>query len=341
MSELAKLREFLADPENFLYGLDWRTGACTFAPASRKILSDMPFLDNRTLGQNADLVQFSAKDVTAVLKAETYSPVNFLFHSAFCCSTLVARCLDLPGRNLSLKEPFALLGLSGYVRSNEDLKGEDLKGADMWLHLFLHLLGRRFAKDEKILIKPSNGANNTLLPILGHGGVGKVVLLYSDLDSFLASAIGGGSKHASYISQMAGLFQKDFGEKKINLEPLTPIHKATFVWGLQLRHFENVTGSNPNVKTLDCNMFLQNPETSLGKLNEFYGLDFSRGELAGILAGPAFRNHAKEQDKPYSPEERAKDRNTVLAKHEEDIKKAHEWAKENGFDFSDRLSNPL
>lgn len=336
MSQKINLNRFLADPGHFLYSLEWRSDECVFINVSRSMLSDLPFLDNRILRRNANFSRFPKKDIYEALKNTTLGPINFLFHSAFCCSTLIARCLDVPGRNLSLKEPFALLGLSGYLRNDKTL--ED---ADTWLHLALSLLGRRFLRKEQILIKPSNGANNILMHIHKHAGISNVVLLYGDLDSFLVSVLGSEGKHETYLHQLAQLFQKDFGDITSDISALSSLQKAVLVWGLQLKFFENITTQFPKIKTLDANLFLQNPQSTLQKLSRFYGLNLSTANLTGILESPAFTHHAKERGKSYSVMKRAEERQAILDAHASGIKNSHDWAMENGFYFPNGLPNPL
>lgn len=343
-----QIAAFLADPQNFLHGLNIQDGQFQFVRVSRQTLSNLPFLDTRTLGTAEKKTTLSAAEVFQSLEEQNFRQTsqksNFLFHTSFCCSTMIARCLDAPGRNLSLKESYALLGLSSFRRLSPNFN----PGGAEWQNLrdlTLFLLSRRFALGEQILFKPSNGANNILPEILDYPGTKRVVLLYSSLERFLVSIITSGKDREEYSKGILKIFLSDFGAdlELHSSDEFSPLQIGALIWGLQMRAFDKVadSGHREMLRTLDCDVFLQDPRGILSRLNKFYGLGFTSANLDDISRGPAMKMHSKETGRTFSSEDRAKEKETVLAEHGTAIKDAVTWCRALGFEFSKGLPNPL
>lgn len=345
-----QLTAFLLDPENFLYSLNVNNRNFEFVRTSRKTLTNFPFLDQRTLGKDPAKDILTAPQVFQLLKLDAFQnntqAANYLFHTSFCCSTLIARCLDLPGKNLSLKEPLVLLGLALFKRLVPNCTPEN----PGWITLqgiVFFLLSRRFAKGEKILIKPSNGANNLLPEILGSRNTGKGVFLYSDLVEFLVSVLSGGRERVVYIEGLLNDFKKAFPDVPSSwlegIDALNLLHKAALVWGLQMHAFQQqakLKGAD-KVRTLNAARFLENPEALLDKLNRFYGLDLTEGEQKNILHGPAFTAYSKDVGEGFSVTKREQEKNNIAKIHKNDIRETLDWARALGLAFEEGLPNPL
>ena len=342
-----QIAAFLADPANFLIGLDLGQGQFQFIRMPRQEVSDKAFLDTRAIETRHKKTELPGAAVLETLRGEmTKQPplkACYLFHTSFCCSTLIARCLDMPGINLSLKEPYALLGLSGFKRRSKNFDTR----SDQWINwrdLTLRLLSRRFVAGERILLKPSNGANNILPEILDYPGTDKVVLLYSSLDHFLVAAIGGGEAWFSYISAILKLFIRDFGDGVDLADPseLTALHRAALAWALQMKAFEAAAGSFPEkVTTLDCQRFLDDPADILVRLNVFYDLGFDRKDLEAVASGPVMTAHSKEPGKAHSPKDQVEETLKVIRENRKEFTEVAKWCRDLGLDYKGGLSNPL
>lgn len=337
----AEVLAFLNNPGNFLYAVAPGRRLYQFVPAAREALSALPFLDQRTLGQSSRKGGLAAGRISAALAAPGYlhqeTVCDFLFHPAFCCSTLVARALDAPGSALALKEPLALLGLSALKRN-----ARQEASLEPWLSNTLALLSRPFAPGEKVVIKPSNGANNILPEVLHSPRTGKMVVLFGPLEDFLASVICGGRPRAAFIDQTLALFRKDFGAGKTAPEPASPLERAALTWGLQMQSFRKALEAAPagKAKSLDAARFLDAPEATLAKLDGFYRLGLGRARIAANLK-QALGRHAKESAKPFSPAERAAEQRAVKREHRAEISAAVEFAKRNGLGFAQGLPGAL
>lgn len=337
-----QVQAFLRNPVNFLYSIEWRQNLCHFVPANREVISKLPFLDMRTLGTS------QKKGVLPLDQVIRLSPgmsgvCDFIFHSAFCCSTLLASCLDRPGRVLALKEPFSVLNLAGWNRALETERGPyDFKTL---CSTTLALSSRPFSAGERTLIKPSNGANNLLPSILSEPGCGRVLLVYGTLEDFLVSVISGGARRQTFIDGILPLFITDFGaDLEIKrLEGLGRLERAALVWGLQVRLFSEVSteASPEKVKTLKTQDFLDNRVKTLSALNDFFGYGFSETEINETFEGPLLGTHAKEPFKTFLPEEKEKEKQDVLSQNKIEISKAVKFAKTMGLWFPEKLPNSL
>lgn len=337
----AEALAFLNDPVNFLYAVAPGRGLYQFVPAAREALSSLPFLDQRTLGQSRKTGRLPAEQVNTALGDNGYrhrrTVCDFIFHPAFCCSTLVARALDAPGSALALKEPLALLGLSALKRN-----GPVGASLEPWLSNTLALLSRPFAEGERVVIKPSNGANNILPDVLASARTGRVVVLYGPLKDFLASVIGGGAARARFIGETLALFLKDFGEGLAADSALPPLHRAALNWGLQMRSFKAALEAAPSgkAKSLNASRFLADPEETLARLDSFFRFRLGRARMAENLEKTLGR-HAKETAKPFSPETRAAEQESIKRDKSKEIDAALAFARGRGLLFEEGLPNPL
>ena len=148
----------IANPAWFPHALDMERRSIEFAQIDRAGLSREAFLDARMAGS----VKATAAATIDALAALTDGPSHqlaFIFHTAFCCSTLMARALDMPGSSLALKEPDILMGLANAYRMAKT-NAERLQ-VDKTLDLIVRLLARPHQENEQILVKLTNTAKQS------------------------------------------------------------------------------------------------------------------------------------------------------------------------------------
>ena len=111
----------LSDPTWFPIGFDLKADTLTFLKTNRQTLSEAAFLDQRFYPAAPQTQAITLS--TALQEVAQTAPINWIFHTAFCCSTLMARALDIPGKSLALKEPDILMQphqYTAYGRSNRN-----------------------------------------------------------------------------------------------------------------------------------------------------------------------------------------------------------------------------
>lgn len=304
------LNSLIGNPCLFPFDLDVRSGEVIFVPTGRVKLSSASFLDGRepfvTLQGEK---KHSLKDLVPFFENQSaqQKPWNIIFHTGFCGSTLLARCLDQEGVCLSIKEPKILNTLS--QTRHFGVKENEIKARQKNLKLCLNLLSRNFSTGEKIIIKPSNVDIILLEDVLALNPNSKIALIFSDLTTFLISVAKGGQPRRDFVRKLLAHLLADLktenqdiskiiGISEKTLWKLSDLHIAAAVWHLQMHYLSQASGKN--IYWLNCEDFFAKPARTVEKLKNFFYLGDNTqnrnfGELQQILS-----QHAKAPNFSYS-----------------------------------------
>lgn len=318
---------YVADPTWLPHSYDAQRDSLVFAHVPVAHRKQVVFLDRRFLAQAPQspplpVSQLSSVDVEA-------GPAHFIFHTAFCCSTLMTRALDLPGVAAGLKEPGVLVSFAHHWSN-----ARQTPGALNALRLTLDLLSRPTARGETQIIKASNAANHLLPEILHLRPDAKVLVMYSGLGNFLESVTRRDFGGRSFARQMHQTFTDvmpldvAFTQQEQMLQTDTQI--AALVWLMQIAFFNQMQryyGAD-RIRTLSSDRFLADPANALANAGAFFDLKVSRDIWAEIAAGPVFSEHAKERGRPFT----AATHNAQLAQarnwHARELEATEDWAKQ-------------
>ncbi|GJL93324.1 hypothetical protein [Hyphococcus sp.] len=336
------MRELARDPSWFPHALDARQGVVACVKIARDRLAAEPFLDQRmeksvTGSANAPLNALIGETQPAGLP-------SFIFHTAFCCSTLMAKALDARGAALALKEPNILMDVSNLTRmATGAAAGQQ---AQRNVAGIVNLLARRHEAGERILIKPTNTANN-LAPVMAASGA-PVVFLYGDLRAFLVSVLKKGEACKAFIRKQYTIFMLDkegvAGIPERQGLGLTDLQIAALVWRHQMELFAKVLAQYgaKNVRSLYFRDLLMAPQATLAAAAKHLKLEISDKALSDNVAA-VFSKNAKFENQEYTPEERSRDEQSLEDRHRTELDMIEGWAKQMRFavDVPDRLPHSL
>ena len=219
------------------------------------------------------------------------APLHFIFHSAFCCSTLLARAFDAPGLAMGLKEPVLLNDLVGWQH-----RGGTAAQIAPVLDAGLTLLARPFAPGEAVVIKPSNLVNGLAPGMLSMRPQARALLLYAPLRTYLGSVAKKGMTGRLWVRDLLVKQLREglhpFGYDGNDYLGQTDLQVAALGWLAQHILFARlVEAFGPErVRTLDSEALMADPARSMTALSGFFGVPL---DIATTIAGPAFTTHSK------------------------------------------------
>lgn len=323
------IRTVARDFSWFLYDIDLKTGEFVFVRTDRNELAQEVFLDPRWKPHTGETRRFPIKSVIEELSAfEHATRLNFVWHTSLCCSTLLMKLIDLPGHNLSLREPKVLVTLADALRAGLTEKG--LLPREAVVAIFA-LLARAEAPDAGVIVKPSNFSNFLVREAACHCQ-GKVLFLYSDLPSFLISIAKGGVGFCRYARQLFGNIAGDLGQplpwSGPDLLRMTDLEIASLAWHLQIAEFRRSWPElgDTRAASLDCEAFLAKPDETLQRLDGFFQLGFPNELMNARAKDALFSSHAKLPEQSFSPQMRRSEMEDARRRLGADLDRVVEWS---------------
>lgn len=311
------------DAQWLAHRYDPQHDAIHFRPVSRAGHDAAPFLTDEYLGP-ADPVIIGRAEIMAQPMAQ--GPLHFIFHSAYCCSTLLARAMNLPGIAMGLKEPVILNDIVGWRQ-----RGADGRQAAMVLDHAMRLMARPFAPGEAVIVKPSNVVNPLIPAMLALRRDSRALLLHAPLDAYLASITRKGMWGRLWVRD---LFQKLAREGMIaplGIEPcdylgLTDIQVAALGWLAQQWQFQRLTRQfGDRVATLNSETLIARPADCVAATARLFALHLDREAVAAVVDGPVFASDAK-RGESFGRDQRAQTARTAINLHGEEVEKVAQWA---------------
>ena len=324
--------------EWLVHRFDEATGTIRFVDYDRQTRAAVPFLTDDHLPQRE--YRSMTRDEARVI-AQT-APVHFIFHSGFCCSTLLTACLDRPGLASGLSEPVILNDIVGWR-----MRGSPPEAIGPLLADALRLLARPFPGDQAVVVKPSNVVNGLAAAMLAIQPQAHAIVMHAPVDDFLTSIAKKGLDGRRWVRELFVKLRAEGRVQALGFTDLdflgqTDLQIAAMAWLAQQSLFGSlIAGAPGRVRVLDSAAFLAQPDAALAHAAAHFGLALDSAGLAQILAGPLQRN-SKDGGR-YTAADRAADYDTGRAAHGDEIAKVAMWASEvaHAVGIDTALGSPL
>ena len=275
-----------ADPQWLPHTLDWAGGRMLFVRISQDIFTQSGFLADIDPQQAEDRAWIALADVKAM--PVQAGPLHFVFHTAFCRSTLLARALNIPGTSVGMAEPGILAQLAGAGEAGRDL-----------VKPVCDLLSRVWPDSKAVFVKPTNHANMLIPALLAARPDATAVLMTNPLASFLKAvdkrALMGRRWGRQLYLEVMGYAGMDLGMDGREQFSMTDLQAAGLAWFLSQRMF-TLLAAGPDgqrLRVLDGDRFARAKAETLEAALGLAGLDIDPPAISMAVNSPIFARHAK------------------------------------------------
>lgn len=283
---MADIAEIARDPRWLPHTLDLAGGRMLFVRISRDDLTGAGFLAD-VKPEEAGGAEWLPLDSVRTMAVEA-GPLHFIFHTAFCRSTLLARAMNVDGVSVGMAEPGILAQLAGAGdRARELVKP------------VCDLLSRSWGEGEAVFVKPTNHANMLIPALLAARPDAKAVLMTNPLASFLKAvdkrALMGRRWGRQLYLEVMGYAGMDLGMDGREQFSMTDLQAAGLAWFLSQRMYSMMLAGpeGKRLRVLDGDRFDADRADTVEAVLDLAGLNYDPVKIEAVVDGPLFRSHAK------------------------------------------------
>jgi hypothetical protein len=311
-------------PDLLAHRYDPQYDAVHFIEVDRRLRQAAPFLIDEHFPDHPAPLVLRRQDAVMGAASSVSSRMAMIFHSAYCCSTLLANAYDRPRQAFSLKEPVLLNDMVGWRH-----RGADPTKVGPVLHDALTLLARPFTAGEVCVVKPSNVVNGLAAAMINDRMEAGVLLLHAPLEVYLGSIASKGLWGRRWVRDL--LLKQlidnmvDLGFERNDYFLQSDLQVAAVGWLAQHALFARLARQWPKrVRTLDSETLLERPLEVLTALDKLFCVESDDAVRAAIIAS-IFHRNAKSGTAFDAADRNAAQRATAQL-HGEEIKLVTDWA---------------
>jgi hypothetical protein len=322
-------------PENIftqpdLYPVELNNNEILFTQMTRESYFNSLFLDrNRIQSAQPAITSISIDSLTEKINeiGLEAKPVNFIFHTANCGSTLLSRALDVPTQSIAYREPSTLRQL-GVAYTSLSTSNANLEQWNLRLKLAALLLSRRFSETEVPIIKANIPVNFMLNPLLSMFRASRSLLLYSDLESFLISVLKLPQRRAwvqNVAKSLTNVIDPPPGASIFNNnENFVPKISAS-LWVAQMQQYHKIVNNHDDIKSLTSDQLFYNTQDTLTSAANHLQLNLSTQEIIKIVDSSLFKQHSKNPIIEYNSDKRKVDHQAYIKTFAPEIAEGMRW----------------
>jgi hypothetical protein len=317
----ASAARIVADPEWLAHRYDEQHDAFQFRRVTRARHAEVPFATDDCLGQEPEPAVIGREQAAALLGEQ--APIHFIFHSAFCASTMLVRALDLPGSAMGISEPVTLNDMAGWRK-----RGAEVRKHAMVMNDLLGQLARPWGQGEAVVIKPSSVFNGLAMGALHLRPAARALLLYAPIEQFLLSVARKGMWCRLWARELLESLLID-GMVDLGFEPRdylrqTDLQAAGVGWLAQHHLFHRIAAryGPERIATLDSETLTNDPASSVAKVAAHFGL---KAQAATDYAGHAAILRNSKSGDAFAHGERQMDQQRARETYGDEIDKVAEW----------------
>jgi hypothetical protein len=262
---------------------------------------------NRVSGHSALSADLEWLNKTAT--AINWQPTSFIFHTAFCGSTLMTQALDSMFNCLALREPQALNQLLVYRRSTAPSHRDFDYVNDAAYSTALRLLSRRYNPGQGVVAKANDHANAMMLELIRWRSNIPMLFMYTPVSQFLVGCLRAPNRREWIFDRyklMRPLAEKllGFGDELVIKDDDYGEMSALY-WSYNIAlYYQAREHSNAQLHSLDFNVMLSDAKKSVEACAKVFALNALENVNPDQELERLFGVYSKDTNFKYSPQQR-------------------------------------
>lgn len=253
----------------------------------------------------------------------------YIFHTAFCGSTLMSQALDAVYQTLPIREPELLGNLLAFMRNPKN--SDEDKNA--WYRGIMALLSRRFDNQYTAVVKANDYANPIMLAMIERHTDLPILFMYTPLREFLVGCLKADNRK-QWIAQRYSSLRLPIAHRlgldsDFNVAENAYGEMAALYWSFNMALFRKAYGDAPeSVRSLVFSDMLKNPVDTVKRCGDWFGLRAIDGINYEETLAPLMGVYSKNSQFSYSADQREKDISKVLDAHPNELASAEVLSRE-------------
>ena len=318
------LAEAIADPAWFPHQLDLPGRRVLMVRLPERDVRAAEFLDERVLGRQRDGFWVPAAQwLEEASKLPPRAP-QAIFHIGHCGSTLLANLFEaLPGV-LALREPLILRTLADACEAlPSPVARMDRARFAEWFDASVRVLARPHTPGQRVVAKATSSCNALIEPWLERVDEARALMLYIDLDSYLATILkspASRSDCARFAPARLAFLHGAVGDDTVRLHALDDAQQVALGWVAELLRFERARERfGARCAMLDFAELLDGGIGVLARVAAHLKLDANLGDYAAAWSPAVLGRYAKARNHVYGADDRAADLAESRRRHGDEI----------------------
>ena len=321
------LKSVSTSPDLFPARIRFAEDKAYFVKMSPQWYRESVFLDPARI-KGTYVIESNLQWTQTIAERTAWHPTNFIFHTAFCGSTLMAQALDAVFNSLPLREPEVLGNVLFYLRS----KNGNEKDKNPWLERVIRLLSRSYDPQQYVVIKTNDNANPLMIDLLKWRNDLPVLFMYTPLSEFLVGCLKADNRLAwirqrfnAVKSLTPNLLNTD-GEFSLDDDAYGEM--AAVYWSYNIALYQKAWPySSQRMRSLDFNQMLAQPREAVEACGQLFDLQTLPDVDHDSEIQKLFGVYSKNSNFKYSPQQRSRDIQRIHQNNPEHLQAAEDLAR--------------
>ncbi len=322
------MQKISSSPDLFPARIRFADDKAYFVKMSPQWYSESVFLDPARM-KGTYVIESNLQWAQTVAENIAWHPTNFIFHTAFCGSTLMAQALDAMFNSLPLREPELLGNVLYYLRSSPENNIDKIP----WLERVVRLLSRSYHPQQYVVVKANDNANPLMINLLKWRSDIPILFMYTPLSEFLVGCLKADNRLAwirqrfNAVKALAqGLLNTD-GEWSVDDNAYGEM--AAIYWSYNIALYLKARQlSSQQIRSLDFNQMLARPRDSVEACAKLFALQALPNTDHNSEIDKLFGVYSKNSNFKYSPQQRTNDIQRILKNNPAHLETAERLARE-------------